>query len=105
MVIDARTALPLCANRRQSADIAPIAVCKQQGDIIGHAHALIEIILHFFIQGPDLRSVFSRCAGDLRDDIALIGDDGFKQSDRGALLHRFIAVTAHPYGHNPVSAV
>src|SRR5258708_715668 len=81
----------------QFADVAPVVVAEQEGDIIGDAHALIIIILYLLVKGPGLRGGFGRLAGYFLDDGALIADDLFKQGDVATFGHRHIAVTAHAY--------
>ena len=85
----------MVVGARQFADITPVVVAEQQGDIVRHAHTLVIIILYFLVQRPGLgcsRWVF---ACDFCDDGALIGDDLFEESDVAAFRHRLVPVAPH----------
>ena len=89
----------------QAADVAPVVVGEQQGDVIGHAHAGVMVVLHFLVQRPDLRGRLGRLAGGVGDDPALVGDDAFEQGGGGAFGHGFVAVATHAQGDYRLAAL
>ena len=97
MVVDAVAAGPRLPRLRQAADVAPVVVGEQQGDVVGNPHTGVVIVLDLLVEGPDLRGLFRRPAGDVGDDPALVGDDGLQQPSGRALGHRLVAVAAHAH--------
>ena len=82
----------------QLADVSPVVVAQQQGHVIRHAHAFVIVILHFFVQSPELRNFCRIFAGDLLQNLPLVRHDLFQQGNGRALGHRLIAVAAHADG-------
>src|SRR5690606_39165578 len=98
VVVDAVTAGALRGRIGQATDVAPVVVGEQQRHVVGHAHALVVVVLHFLVERPDLRRVLDGLAGDLGDDPALVGNDALEQGGGGFLAHRLVAVAAHAQG-------
>src|SRR5690606_23176813 len=89
----------------QAADVAPVVVGEQHGHVVGHAHALVVVVLHFLVQRPHLRRFPGRAAGDVGDDLALVGHDPFEQGGDGAFGHRLVAVPAHAQRDHRLAAL
>ena len=106
VVVESPSALALLfLGSRQTAHVAPVVVAEQDGHVVGHTQAGVIVVLHLFIECPDLRSLVSRLAGHLLDDAALVVDDVLQEFCVGAVAHRLVTVAAHADGHDVVGAV
>ena len=99
MIINSSTtaAFPF-VQRRQAADIAPVIVAPKQCDVIGHAHSLFIVFLHFLVDCPILRYVRGVGTHRLCNDLPLVGHDFFQHGDVGAFGHRRVIRPAQADG-------
>ena len=84
----------------QEPDISPVIVTEQNQDVIIHPHPLLVVVLHFFVERPDLRYSGCRLTCDFAENVALICDDLFQQGNRSLLGHRLVSIPAHAHGDN-----
>ena len=105
MIIDAVAAGPVGAGLGQAADIAPIVVGEEQGDVVRHPHAGVVIILHLLVERPDLGGLGGGPAGHFLEDGPLVADDPLEQLGGGALGHRLVAVATHADGDEALVTV
>ncbi len=99
MIVNARAAGAMAFLRsRQAADVAPIVIAPEQCDIIGNAHAVLVIALHFLVESPELRHGGGVRLENVLDELALGGDDFFEERNVGALGHWGIDFSAHRDG-------
>ena len=61
---------------------------------------MVVIILHFFVQRPQLRCLIGRLSGYLFNNFALIGNNTLQQGRICFRAHRLIAITSHGQGYN-----
>ena len=98
VIVDAEPARPVSVRRgRQAANVAPVVVGEEQRDVVGHAHALVVVVLHFLIERPELRRLRRILLRHVGDDLPLVGDDLLEQIDVALAVrrHRHVAVAAH----------
>jgi hypothetical protein len=88
----------------QLADVAPVVVGEDDGDVIGRAQALVPVALDLLVQGPHLRNARLR-ARLLGDDPALGGEDALHQLDAVAVGEADVAVAAHAERHDALEAL
>ncbi len=79
----------------EAADVAPVVFSPEEGDVVGHAEALLVIPLDFFIETPGLRDLRYVGIDDVGEDFALdindlggeVGADGLAAVVFGAEAH------------------
>ena len=101
MVVDAEAAASIAIGRGvESPDVAPVVIGEEEGDVVRDAHPLVVVVLYFLIECPELRRLARVLLRLFGDDPSLVGDDALEERDRGALGHRFVAVTSHSHRHD-----
>ena len=90
---------------RQTAHVSPVVVAQKHDDIVGHSHSGIVIVEHLLVERPHLRSLLSRFACHLPDDVALVFHNSFKKFGVGLLAHGLVTVATHSDGHNVFRAL
>ena len=97
VVVDARAAGALAfVGRRQAAEVAPVVVAPEQGDVVGHAHAVLVVFLHLLVERPDLAARRSHRLFMWLAMMARWSATIFSSSAMLALLrHGQVAVAAH----------
>lgn len=85
---------------RHTAHVAPVVVAEEHRHVVGHAHPLVVVIQHLFIQRPHLRCLLGRPAGHVGDDSPLILHDALHEPGVGLLTHGLVTVAAHTDGHD-----
>ena len=104
MIVEAPTAFTfLFLSGWQSAYITPVVIAEQYGDIVRHAQAGIVVVLHLFIESPDLWCLLSRALGNLLDNAALVVDDILQKFSISAVAHRLVTIATHTNGYNVIS--
>src|SRR5262249_17195954 len=100
VIVDAGAAAPRAfLGSRQTADVTPVIVAPEKRHVIGNPHALLVILLHLFVQSPELRNLGHVTIHLLADNTALVGYDLLHELDvvlDGRAGHGHVAIAAHP---------
>ena len=101
VVVNARpAAAPAFFVGRETADVSPVVVRPEQGDVVWHAHALFVVFLHFFVERPDLGNLVEVRVHFTGQNFALVGDDLFEKPNVALRRHGQVAVAAHRESDN-----
>src|SRR5690606_25100244 len=89
----------------QLAHVAPVVVGEDHRDVVGDAQPAVPVPLDLLVERPDLRGGGRVLAGDLAEDLALLGDDAAHQLDAVAVRQADVAVPAHADGHDALEVL
>src|SRR5690606_18154422 len=83
----------------QLAYIAPIVVTEKQSYIIRHTHTIVVVVLHLFIQRPELGRMLGIFACNVFYDLPLIFNNVLQETYILFITHGFVTIPALSDGY------